>query len=81
MAILMKSYVKRNERAISSFCRNYHVGVNFGMNTNQFTVTDGKIASLFLTYLFSNRMAQNIEGELVYYKTFGKLQKAAAVIK
>lgn len=77
----MKSYVKRNEKAISSFCRNYQVGVSFNMQTNKFTVLDGKIASLFLTYLFSNRMAQNIEGELVYYKTFGKLQKATPVTK
>lgn len=73
----MKAYVKKNENAISTFCREYHVGVSFDINVSKFTVTDGKTASLFLTYLFSHRMAQNIEGELVYYKTFGKLNKAA----
>jgi hypothetical protein len=75
----MKAYVKKNESAISTFCREYQVGVSFDINTNKLTVTDGKIGSLFLTYLFSNRMAQNIEGELVYYKTFGKLNKSATV--
>jgi hypothetical protein len=75
----MKAYVKRNENAISSFCREYQVGVSFDINSSKFTVTNGKIASLFITYLFSNRMAQNIEGELVYYKTFGKLHKTAPV--
>ncbi|SFI79655.1 Kiwa anti-phage protein KwaB-like domain-containing protein [Brevibacillus centrosporus] len=75
----MKGYVKRNENAISSFCREYQVGVSFDISTNKFTVEDGKVASLFLTYLFSHRMAKNIEGELVYYKTFGKLNKTAVV--
>lgn len=75
----IQAYVKKNERAISTFCREYQVGVSFDLTTNKLTVTDGKTASLFLTYLFSNRMAQNIEGELVYYKTFGKLNKSSTV--
>lgn len=75
----MKAYVKKNKNAISTFCKEFQVGVSFDKHTNKFAVTDGKIASLFLTYLFSNRMAQNIEGELVYYKTFGKLNKTATV--
>jgi hypothetical protein len=75
----MKDYVKKNKSIISTFCREYQAGVSFNTRTNKFTVTDGKTASLFLTYLFSNRMAQNIEGELVYFKTFGKLNKTAPV--
>ncbi|GAA3403261.1 Kiwa anti-phage protein KwaB-like domain-containing protein [Paenibacillus hodogayensis] len=75
----MKDYVKKNKSIISTFCREYQAGVSFNSRTNKFTVIDGKTASLFLTYLFSNRMAQNIEGELVYFKTFGKLNKTAPV--
>lgn len=75
----MKEYVKKHKDVISAFCREYEAGVRFDSRSTKFTITDGKIASLFLTHLFSNRMGRNIEGELVYFKTFGKLKKAASV--
>ncbi|TQR98220.1 Kiwa anti-phage protein KwaB-like domain-containing protein [Paenibacillus ottowii] len=69
------TFIIKNKEAISKYCEGYKVGLNFNKHTNNFTVTDEKIAPLFITYLFSERVAENIIGELVYYKTFNKLNK------
>lgn len=71
----IKEFIKKNSKVIKKYCKGYQVGVNFDATKNIFKVTDEKIAPLFITYLFSERVAENILGELVYYKTFNKLNK------
>lgn len=73
------TFVKKNKNVISNFCREFEAGVNFDKKTNKFTVIDGKLAALFITYLFSYRMSQNMLGDVVYYKTFNKLNKNTPV--
>ncbi|MEY8739183.1 Kiwa anti-phage protein KwaB-like domain-containing protein [Paenibacillus tundrae] len=68
-------FISKNKKSISKYCNDYKVGVDFNSTDNTFTVTDGSIAPLFITYLFSERVAENILGDLVYYKTFNRLNR------
>ncbi len=71
----LKAFLVANQAKINQYCQTYRVGAAFDASTNKLIVTDKQIAPLFITYLFSERVAENIIGELVYYKTFDRLNR------